>query len=188
MFIQSIFSDKSTEDAIAQSILKKNMTQLMAIVFRDVLGNDNIDDHEKVQNVAHRFTQTFDRVSWIVLILILLRWQWMWLCWQSSQFHHQRSAFLIQPQKNFILKIYILVTLEKTKMKKKKSANGLFSYYILRAVVVTPLADQSLLTPEVYNSNPVIDKILYWAFVYCWNDKNQEKGGWEWPIFSYYIM
>lgn len=73
MFIQSIFSDKSTEDAIAQSILKKNMTQLMAIVFRDVLGNDNIDDHEKVQNVAHRFTQTFDRVSWIVLILILLR-------------------------------------------------------------------------------------------------------------------
>ena len=46
-------------------------------------------------------------------------------------------------------------------MKKKKSGNGLFSYYILRAVVVTPLADQSLLTPEVYNSNPVIDKILY---------------------------
>jgi hypothetical protein len=28
-----------------------------------VLGNDNIDDHEKVQNVVHHFTQTFDRVS-----------------------------------------------------------------------------------------------------------------------------
>ena len=43
--------------------MKKNMTQLMTIIFKDVLGNDNIDDHEKVQNVVHRFTQTFDRVS-----------------------------------------------------------------------------------------------------------------------------
>ncbi len=58
-----MFSDKATEDAIAQSILKKNMTQLMTIIFKDVLGNDNVGDHEKVQNVAHRFTQTFDRVK-----------------------------------------------------------------------------------------------------------------------------
>ena len=57
------FSDKATEDAIAQSILKKNMTQLMTIIFKDVLGNDNVDDHLLVQNVAHRFTQTFDKVQ-----------------------------------------------------------------------------------------------------------------------------
>ncbi len=66
-----IFPDKATEDAIAQSILKKNMTQLMTIIFKDVLGNDNIEDHERVQNVVHRFTQTFDRVifylkSWTI--------------------------------------------------------------------------------------------------------------------------
>ncbi len=67
LFIQifqfQLFADKATEDAIAQSILKKNMTQLMTIIFKDVLGNDNVGDHEKVQNVAHRFTQTFDRVK-----------------------------------------------------------------------------------------------------------------------------
>ena len=35
----------------------------MTIIFKDVLGNDNIEDHERVQNVVHRFTQTFDKVS-----------------------------------------------------------------------------------------------------------------------------
>jgi hypothetical protein len=73
LFIQifkfHLFSDKATEDAIAQSILKKNMTQLMTIIFKDVLGNDNVGDHEKVQNVAHRFTQTFDRVRQCYLVL-----------------------------------------------------------------------------------------------------------------------
>ena len=53
------------------------------------------------------------------------------------------------------------------------------------AVVLAQLVEQSLPTPEVRSSNPVIGKI-YWTFVYCqlyWKDENKEKRGREWPIF-----
>jgi hypothetical protein len=37
-------TDKATEDAIAQSILKKNMTQLMTIIFKGpILSNSVLD-------------------------------------------------------------------------------------------------------------------------------------------------
>ena len=46
------------------------------------------------------------------------------------------------------------------------------------AVVVAQLVERSLPTPEVRSSNPVIDKLLYRAFVYCQlsrKDENKEK-------------
>ena len=49
---------------------------------------------------------------------------------------------------------------------------------LLWAVVVTQLVEQSIPTPEVRWSNPVIGKNLYWTFVYYqlyWKDENKEK-------------
>ena len=47
-----------------------------------------------------------------------------------------------------------------------------------RAVVVTQLVEQSLPTPEVRGSNPVIGKLFYRTFIW---DENKEKRL-EWPV------
>ena len=49
-------------------------------------------------------------------------------------------------------------------------------------VVVAQLVEQSLPTPEVRGSNPVIGKIYLYYQLY-WKDENKEKRGRERPNF-----